>query len=160
MELTKGDYALLGEAQRSNGGGIRCLPSNGKMIGRLMALDLLAPKKGNVTSVELYVITRKGREVLRDRQLQEQNERNDQIMRGAQPEVFRNVVDHVERLNQPRTVILSTPSGASSTFEKRFFDPVTPPAQPWDVDPGVIDVEFKEVPDGQDQTPCDPPWTE
>lgn len=167
MDLNQTEIALLGEAQRSNGGGIRYLPSNGKAIGKLVTAGLLAPKKGNVTTVELYVITRAGRLELLARQQAEQNARNDQIAR--QPEVFRNVVDHVERINagaRPEVVVLGGRRVGKTEAIRQFYDtPLAPPVYtPPFHDDSVIDVDFREIKDcpadGQDQTPCDPPWSE
>lgn len=162
MELTQGDYALLAEAQRSNGGGIRRLHTNKGIIDKLYSLELLTPKKGNVTSVELYVITRAGRLELHARQQAEQNRRNDDLMR--QPEVFRNVVDHVERINsapqaRPEVVVLGGRRvGKTEAIRQASYEvPVYVPPFP---DTTVIDVECREVQGGQDPTPCDPPWSE
>lgn len=86
LELKPSDVSVLEAAKKSNGGGIRLYPANKAIIDRLVKAGLLTPKRGNVTSVELYVITRNGRAALEEGQASD----------GVAEAMLRNVMDPLE----------------------------------------------------------------
>lgn len=63
-DLTENQINLLEAAKKSNGGGVRASAFWSEDLEAMLHEGFIEPKKGNVTSVSLYVITRAGREAL------------------------------------------------------------------------------------------------